>query len=250
LQNASTTNQDKEEHIMSIITISKGSYTHGAKLAERIADKLGFDCISREILLKASKEFNISEIKLNRAIEDAPSFLDRYTFGRENYIAYIRTAILDHLVKDNIVYHGFAGQFFVQDIPHVLKVRVVADMDERIMYMMEREKVSTEEALRIVEKVDKERKDWSMKLYGIDTWDCRLYDMTINIGKITLDNAVDMICQTVKLKAFHTTAKSQLQIEKIASESRLELENVVSPFFEPIRESPWSKEIKKKNNRG
>lgn len=231
---------------MSIITISKGSYTHGGILAERIADKLGYNCISREILLDISKEFNIAELKLIRAIEDAPSFLERYTFGREKYIAYIRSAMLDHLVKDNIVYHGFAGHFFVKDIPHVLKVRVVADMDERIQYMMKRENVSEEEAFRIVEKVDKERKDWSMKLYGIDTWDCRLYDMTINIGRITLDDAVDMICQTVKLKAFQTTDKSQLQIEKMASDSRLEIRNKVSPFFEPIRESPWGKENENK----
>ncbi len=223
---------------MSIITISKGSYTHGGKLAERVADKLGFDCISRDILLDISKDFNIPELKLIRAIEDTPSFLDRYTFGREKYIAYIRSAILDYLVKNNIVYHGFAGHFFVKDIPHVLKVRIVADMDERIMYMMKRENVSEAEALRIVEKVDKERKEWSMKLYGIDTWDCRLYDLTINIGKISLDDAVDMICQTVKLKAFQTTDKSQLQIVKIASEARLEIKNLVSPFFEPLRGSP------------
>jgi len=232
---------------MSIITISKGSYTHGGKLAERVADKLGFDCISRDILLNISKDFNIPELKLIRAIENTPSFLDRYTFGREKYIAYIRAAILDNLLKDNIVYHGFAGHFFVKDIPHVLKVRIIADIDERIMYMMKRENVSEAEALRIVEKVDKERQVWSIKLYGIDTWDCRLYDLTINIGKISTDDAVDMICQTVKLKAFQTTAKSQLQIEKIASEAHSEIENRVSPFFEPLRGGPWGKqhEIKK-----
>jgi cytidylate kinase len=227
---------------MSIITISKGSYTHGGKLAERIAAKLDFDCISRDILLEASKKFNVEEFKLIRAIEDTPSFLDRYTFGREKYIAYIRSAILDCFVKDNIVYHGFAGHFFVKDIPHVLKVRIVADMGERIMYMMKRENVSEEEALRIVEQVDKERRDWSMKLYGIDTWDCRLYDLTINIGKITLDDAVDMVCQTVRLNAFQTTGKSQQQIEKIAHEAGAETEKLVSPFFEPLRSSPWIKQ--------
>jgi cytidylate kinase len=232
----------KGKYIMSIIIISKGSYTHGGKLAERVADKLGFDCISRDILLDISKDFNIPELKLIRAIEDTPSFLDRYTFGREKYIAYIRAAILDNLLKDNIVYHGFAGHFFVKDIPHVLKVRIIADIDERIMYMMKRENVSEAEALRIVEKVDKERQAWSIKLYGIDTWDCRLYDLTINIGKISLDDAVDMICQTVKLKAFQTTAKSQLQIEKIASEAHSEIKNRVSPFFEPLRDSPWGKQ--------
>ena len=56
-----------------------------------------------------------------------------------------------------------------------------------------------------------------------------------------MNDAVDMICQTVKLKAFQTTAKSQLQIEKIASKARSEIKNLVSPFFEPLRGNPWGK---------
>jgi hypothetical protein len=31
----------------SIITISRGSYTHGKEVAEKLAQKLGYDCVSR-----------------------------------------------------------------------------------------------------------------------------------------------------------------------------------------------------------
>ena len=146
---------------MSVIIISKGSYSHGGEVAKRVAQQLGYDCISRDILIDVSKKFNISELRLIRAVEDAPSFLESYTFGREKYIAYIRAAILENLAKDNIVYHGFAGHFFVNDVSHVLKVRIIADMDERLMYMMKREKVSREKAFRLVNKVDEERSRWS-----------------------------------------------------------------------------------------
>lgn len=55
---------------MSIVTIARGSYSRGKEVAERLAKKLGYECISREILLEASKEFNIPEIKLVRASHD------------------------------------------------------------------------------------------------------------------------------------------------------------------------------------
>ena len=103
------------------------------------------------------------------------------------------------------------------------------------MYMMERENVSEQQAIRIIENVDKERKEWSEKLYGIDTWDCRLYDLAVNIGSISLDEAAELICQTVKYNAFQTTAQSQQQIEKKASDARENIDNMVSPFFEPMR---------------
>jgi cytidylate kinase len=235
---------------MSVIVISKGSYSHGGKVARKVAQRLGLDCISRDILIDTSKKFNISELKLIRAYEDAPSFLEKYTFGREKYIKYIKAAILNALAKGNVIYHGFAGHFFVRDISHVLKVRIIADMEERITYMMKRENVSKEDAVQLVKKVDEERTKWSLKLYGIDTWDTRLYDLVINIGKITLDHAVDLICQTVEIKAFQPTTESQKQIEKLAREALLEAEdtNNISPFFEPMRAGILEKKRKIKDD--
>jgi hypothetical protein len=61
---------------MSIITISRGSFSHGQEIAERTAK--GWAMIaSREILITASQEFNIPEIRLFQAIHDAPTFMDR-----------------------------------------------------------------------------------------------------------------------------------------------------------------------------
>ena len=113
---------------MPIITISRGSYSRGKEVAEKLAQDLGYECISRDILLQASNEFNLPEIKLIRALHDAPSVLDRFTYGKERYVAYIRSALLTYAQQDNLVYHGLAGHFLLQGIPHVLKVRILADL--------------------------------------------------------------------------------------------------------------------------
>ena len=117
---------------MSIVIISRGSFSHGKEVAEKLAENLGYECVSREIILEASKHFNIKELKLIRAIHDAPSLLDRFTHGKERYVTYVREALLHRLQKDNVVYHGLAGHFFVRDIPHVLKVRIIADLEDRV----------------------------------------------------------------------------------------------------------------------
>ena len=201
---------------MAIITISRGSYSHGTELAEKVAQRLGYACISRDILIEASKDFNIPEIKLFHAIHDAPSLLDRIFFRKEKYIAYIQSAVLRNLKKDNTVYHGFAGHFFVKNIAHVLKVRIIADMQERISLIMKRNGISREEALTIIQKVDEQRKKWSQQLYGIETSDPRLYDLVLNISQLTLDVAVDIICHKIGLKQFQTTSESQQNIEDLS----------------------------------
>ncbi|MFH0945762.1 MAG: cytidylate kinase family protein, partial [Planctomycetota bacterium] len=51
---------------MTLITISRGSYSRGKQIAEIVAKKLGYDCVAREILLSASSEYNVPEIKVER----------------------------------------------------------------------------------------------------------------------------------------------------------------------------------------
>ncbi len=194
---------------MSVITISRGSYSRGKEVAEKVAKQLGYECISRDILLEASEEFNIPEIRLIRALHDSPSVLERFTHGKERYISFIRKALLQHVQKDNIVYHGLAGHFFLLNIPHVLKIRIIADMEERVKEEVKRENISEEKARYILKKDDDERRKWGLRVYGVDTWDSRVYDMVLHIKTMTVDDAVDLICQAIRKPVFQTTPESQ-----------------------------------------
>jgi len=115
-------------------------------------------------------------------------------------------------------------------------------MSARVSSMMHHEKISSpEEALKMVKDVDEERRKWSIKLYDMDTWDCRLYDLVIKIEKISIDGAVSTICDRIKKKAFQTTPESKKQMDNLLVEARQKLKDASakSPFFEPLRSSPW-----------
>jgi cytidylate kinase len=206
---------------MSIITISRGSYSKGKEVAEKVCQRLGYECVERDAIIDASKEFNILEIRLIRAIHDAPTILERFNYSKEKYLAYLQLAMLERFQKDNIVYHGLGGHFFVRNISHVLKVRIIADMKDRVKLEMERERISREEALRILKNDDNERRKWSKYLYGIDTWDPSLYDLVIHIRKITTDDAADIICRTVGLEHFRTTPESQKALNSLLLAARV-----------------------------
>src|SRR4030042_3021297 len=203
---------------MSCITISRGSYSYGKEIAEKVAARLNYECVERDALLDASETFNIPEIKLVEAIRNAPSILGRFTYGKERYISYIQAALLNKMQKDNIVYHGFAGHFFLRNISHVLKVRIIADLEDRIANKMKLEgNLSREEPQRLIKKIDEERIKWSQHLYGIDTRDSSLYDLVIHIKPITVEDAVDIICNTARLEHFQTTPESQTAMHDLVT---------------------------------
>jgi cytidylate kinase len=201
---------------MAIVTISRGSYSRGKEVAEALAAKLGYQCVSRDILLEACDEFSIPEFRLIKALHDAPSVLDRFSHGRERYMSYFRAAFLNHMVRDNIVYHGLSGHFLLQGLPHVLKVRIIANMEDRIKEEMKRENSSEEEARYLLKKDDDERRKWGLSLYGKDTWNCSLYDLVLNIDILKVEKVVDILEDVVKSGLYDATPESSEILKKQA----------------------------------
>lgn len=198
---------------MAIITLSRGSYSRGKEVAEALAQRLGYSCVSRDILLETCEEFSIPEIKLVKALHDAPSVLERFSHGKERYISYFRAAFLTHMAKDNVVYHGLAGHFFLQDIAHVLKVRIIANLEDRVKEEMKRENCSAEEARYLLKKDDAERQKWSLSLYGKDTLNCSLYDMVVHIDTLNVGDVVDVLAGLVEKGRFNATPESVKLLE-------------------------------------
>jgi len=206
---------------VAIITISRGSYSKGKEVAEKVPHKLGYECIAREDLLDASEHFNIPEIKLVRALHDAPSVLERFTYGKERYLTFLESTFLEHVQSDNVVYHGLAGHYFLKGVKHFLKVRILADQEDRVRLEMERENISADEALYVLKKADHQRRQRGIRLFVVDTWDPSLYDLVIHIHKITVDSAVEIICHAVRSEQFKTTQESQNALDDLVLAARV-----------------------------
>ncbi len=209
---------------MAIVTISRGSYSKGKEVAEGVAAQLGFECVSRDILLEASDRFNIPEIMLLHAIQDAPSILDRFTHGKLTYITSIQAALFEHVKKGNVVYHGLAGHILLQKMQKVLKVRIIADLALRVDVVMEREQVGEKEARRMIARVDQERRKWTRRLYGVDPWDPALYDLVVHIDKIEVKGAIGLICEAASQEAFRLTEDDRQRLEDLALSCKLKSE--------------------------
>lgn len=208
---------------MAIITISRGSYSKGKEIAERVAEMLGYECVSRALLLEASEQFNIPEIRLVRALHDAPSVLERFNHGKERFVAFIENAFLERVQKNNVVYHGLAGHFFLRGVAHGLKVRVIANLEDRVKWEVEREHMSADEARQLLKKDDFERRSWALALYGIDTRDPVLYDLVVNIGNMSAECAAEVVVHAAQTSCYQTTADSQRVLDDMVLASRVKV---------------------------
>ncbi len=205
---------------MPIVTITRGSFTKGREVARKLGKKMGYKVISREILLKTSQEFNVPEIKLKNALYNAPSILDKYTHGKEKFLAFIRASILEQMVQDNTIYHGLAGYALLKGMGHELQVRIQANLEDRIQRYIEYYKqdhaveLSQDEARCRLKKDDEERRKWSMYLREHDPHDSNNYDLVYNASKLEVDDIVKELARILQLPYLQATPESQKQVEE------------------------------------
>ncbi|THB80938.1 MAG: cytidylate kinase-like family protein [Desulfobacteraceae bacterium] len=201
---------------MAIITISRGCFSHGKDIAEKVAETLSYNCVSKEVIIEASEFFQVSEKKLFHSLHDAPGLMEKFTHGQDEYLAYISAALMENVKEDNVVYHGYGGHLLLPDVSHVMKVRIISDLKTRVAYTMEKEHISYTRAEEMIRKEDAQRRAWTSTVFGKDMMDPGLYDIVLNIGNIGMDEAVQTICELAGSKSFTRTETSQKIIDEFA----------------------------------
>lgn len=193
---------------MAIITVSRDTYSHGEEIAGKVASELGFDCIGSEVIEKAA--------------QDAPAALAKGPRASKKDIALFRSAFYDHMNKDNIVYHGMAGHVFLADAPSVLKVRLVADLEDRVSEQIRRTGIDYEEALDLLSREDQARKQWQDQLFGQDVLGPDPYDLSLNLHNLGVDSAARIIVDAASVAMERDGTALQAVLSDLALGAKVE----------------------------
>ncbi len=198
---------------MAIITISRGTSTGGKELAQAVAERLGYKLVAEEVLVKAAKQYGMAIEKVQHAIEDKPGFFESMSLERVHALAFVGAALCKEINDEKVVYHGYAGHLFLRGVPHVLRIRVIASMEYRIKKAMEQHDFGWEQAADFIKKADEARVKWSQFLFHVDTRDPSLYDLIIDVDRINIAGACDIVCTAAGLERFQKTPESQGKLD-------------------------------------
>jgi cytidylate kinase len=200
---------------MPIVTISRGSASGGLLLAEGLAKKLGYEIVSREEIIQRAAGHGVPEAKLEEALLEPPSFWDRFKHDRRRYLIFIQDALCERVQKDNIIYHGNAGQLLLRCISHVVRIRLIAPINFRVHMLVEREQMTPDQAAAYIKKIDAKRSSWNQLLYGVNWLDPELYDLVVNLETMNIESGVEVAAAAVNRKEFLATNQSRKAMDDL-----------------------------------
>ena len=201
---------------MSVITISRQFGAGGKTLGKMIADKFGYTFADSEIIKMVAKMANVSthfvetvekeaggkfskfiskmvsKPLVERVLKDERGYIDE-----EIYLDYLVLIIAQMGDDGDVVILGRGSQYILNDHPDAYHVLLIDEFDNRVRFMKEHYDLSESRAISVVRSEDKRRKNLYQKLGKTDYDNPFLYHLVLNMSKVSLEQALQLVCKLV-----------------------------------------------------
>ena len=198
---------------MAVLTISRQFGSGGRTLGERIANRLGYryaeEDMIKELAIKAKvsarqiKDFEQRGIsKLLKFLDKivSASYVDRlasdnYRYVDEKiYMDAVETVIEDLYREGNVVIIGRGGQYILKGRENVRHILLIARLEHRIRFMMERYSLNEDRAAKAIKRADQIRTRF-LNLFAPEEShnDPLTYDVTINMERLSMEEAERLV---------------------------------------------------------
>lgn len=154
-------------------------------------------------------------------MEKPPSFWERRLGMRTPHLRFVRAALCEQARADNLVLHGQIGHLLLPDLSHIIRVRVIADMEFRIKAAIQQQNLGDKEALAYIREVDRARRQWVRLLFDLEWDDPHLYDVVLNLSRMRLATACETMAHLTDRHEFKPTGKSLQTMQDLALASHV-----------------------------
>jgi cytidylate kinase len=201
---------EKNDHHYPIITLCMEPGSGGSLVAETVARNLGFDFFHRKLLEVMSITAKVDQKVLQRlekerlsGMEDVVSQMlsDHYLYPGI-YLEYLEKVVGAISRRGSAVIVG-RGANFILPQEERLSVLIVAPREFRIQRVSEQFEILPEDAEKRIANRQKKRAAFVKKTFQKDISDPVYYDLTINTGTMSIEEAARLVCGVWFYKFFY-----------------------------------------------
>ena len=214
-----------------VITISRQLGSGGAYLGQRLAQSLKFLYLDHEIVHQAAEELKIPvehlAVRDEKVTSNWQSVLQSFAYStswtyappslnilNDTDFYNVESDIITKIAKQcSAVIVGRAGHYVLRDNPGCLNIFLHADVKFRQHRVEEVYHVSQEQALKLMNSVDRERARYLKMLTGQDWLDARQYHLSLDTGLLGMEKSEAIILETFRARFGSVALQTQEAIK-------------------------------------
>jgi cytidylate kinase len=208
---------------MYFITVSEMLGTNGEKIARQVAKKLGYTFFGEKELFGAADEMGFLD-DVKKLNEKGPSLLERFFSERPKiYLNRLQSVILEVAKKGDAVFFGRGSQLLLHSFDCAFHVLLTGSMEKRVQRVVEENHVSREVAEQMIRRSDHDKKGFVRFAFDEDWLNPQLYDLFLNVDKLSFDSAVKIVVDAAKSDEIKACGRDSVRLlGKLSLERKIE----------------------------
>lgn len=175
-------------------------------IGECLAKCEGFQYVTREDLLAAVNRYGDIATQIAARIARGTDAYEEFSEMRRPYLILMRRALLEYARRGRLAYFGYSGHLLLRPLPQFVRIRIIAPLELRIVRAREEMGCAEAEARDYIRRRDQERVLWARMMYGLDIRDPNLYDLCLNIERLSIRGACDLLRTAIEQQDFQPGA--------------------------------------------
>ena len=221
---------------MAIITVSREMGTGAYQIASEVARRLKYTIIDGPRIKSLAAKYGLTPEILQMVDEKPPSYVTAEDRKRAASLNAIELIILDLARKGNVIIYGRGGQDLLKDCKNILRLRFIADFEERVERFAEREWIDPDMARSLIRRSDHQRGGFIHFYFDRDWQDPNNYDLVFNTSRLSEATIMDCIIATAKEPAIKDSDKSAIAvIDSVILSKKIETALLNAPVLEDYR---------------
>ena len=200
-----------------LITVSREFGAGGSELARIAGNELQWPVLDRDLLRLVAERLRLEPHHVEAVDEQPPGLLTRLIASAllmvppelpadvvqtdrlhpDSVAAAARAAILAAAESPPLIVVGHASQCLFQNRPATMHIRLVAPLALRLQRVCSRIPCDSAKAVAETRRMDQARAAYVRRHHQADWRDPLLYDMEINTGRVTIEEAARMVASVV-----------------------------------------------------
>jgi cytidylate kinase len=193
-----------------MLTISRQLAAGGDEIARLVAAELGWKMMDSAQLDKLLVEKGFPPAAVEGFDERKPDLWHRLSAGKDRYLHYLKLACYEFARQGDFIILGRGGQLMLAEVPGVLKVQVVAPLEQRVRKLSQESGQDAQQALHRAQHSDNERTGFHRFLFHAEWHSAYLYDVILNTHLLSAKAAAGLILQTLASEDMRKSRKGAL----------------------------------------
>jgi len=206
---------------MTVIAMTQEMATLGKDVALGVCEALGLQQVRHEVGDVVAGRMQVKKSLIRRIREGKAGKVEKWAADEKTISIFTAEEVFDLAVKGKVLIRGWGATVLLRAVPHVPCVRVCAPMEVRVKRLMERLETDDEDLARHEIAADDAARAARMgEAFNVEWGDPKLYDLTVNTGRVAIPTAVDQVLALARAREFQETPASRRLLEDLALQAR------------------------------